>query len=418
LIERKCLLVDFGDGSLADSWHERTELHNFGTIVSYTSSVEEAEVMLNSGIVLTLVIFTNEYNDNVERVLKSYKTNVGSICEFQAVVCDDPHPKLLASLFEFTIENFYRTEFWPSNAAAMSRFAIGKITDSDSAIAKTVQLTTSIRSGDQEKIKQAKTDLGDLAEFDYRAAYANGKASEATGDYQDAIDNYASASGMNTLFKGSAVSQSETLLLTGETDKALEILKKLEKQNPYDTNRKAIMATAYIEKGDIAQAAKYVKSAGKNAPKNSKVLEARAQVLLSTGRVAEAFKLIDQMSEVGPFFAAKLNELGIKLSKAGKSKSALAVYQKAHKVVRPELRHKISMNAALACRRLKAFDMALKYLARAEKEYGSKFDKLVKLRKSLLVQKRKVDKVKVARRKAKLKEAKAKLSASTPRKAS
>ena len=67
---------------------------------------------------------------------------------------------------------------------------------------------------------------------------------------------------------------------------------------------------------------------------------------------------------------------------------------------------------------MKAFDMALKYLARAEKEYGSKFDKLVKLRKSFLVQKRKVDKVKVARRKAKLKEAKAKLSATTPRKAS
>jgi hypothetical protein len=113
------------------------------------------------------------------------------------------------------------------------------------------------------------------------------------------------------------------------------------------------------------------------------VLEARAQVLLCTGKIGEAFKLMDDMSEVGPFFAAKMNELGIQLSQAGKGKSALALYQKAHKIVRPELRYKISLNAALACRRLKAWDLALKYLTRCQKEYGASFSKIDKIRESI-----------------------------------
>jgi nucleotidyltransferase/DNA polymerase involved in DNA repair len=96
---------------------------------------------------------------------------------------------------------------------------------------------------------------------------------------------------------------------------------------------------------------------------------------------------MDQMSGVGPFFAAKLNDLGIKLSQAGKGKSALALYQKAHRVVREDLRYKITLNAALACRRLQDFDMALKYVARCAKEYGSMFPKLVKIKETLMKEK-------------------------------
>lgn len=78
-----------------------------------------------------------------------------------------------------------------------------------------------------------------------------------------------------------------------------------------------------------------------------------------------------------------------KLSQAGKGKSALALYTKAHKVVRPELRYKISMNAALACYRLADFDAALAWLDRCEKEYGSAYEKLVKIRKAVLAAKKK-----------------------------
>ena len=89
------------------------------------------------------------------------------------------------------------------------------------------------------------------------------------------------------------------------------------------------------------------------------------------------------MENVGPFFASKLNEIGVKLSQAGKGPSALALYQKAHKVVKPELRYKISLNAALACRRSEDFDKALTFVKRCREEYGQNFEKLEKIEKNL-----------------------------------
>ncbi len=226
-----------------------------------------------------------------------------------------------------------------------------------------------------------------MAEYDYRIAYAKGKAAEATGDYNSAAAAYDQSRQMNKMFRPSSASLGESLLITGKVDDALEVFKTLEKTNPYDVERKANIAAAYIEKGDFASAQRYVEAAAKMAPGNSRVLEAQAQVLLCTGKVADAFKLMDNMSDVGPFFAAKLNELGIQLSQTGKGKSALALYQKAHKIVRPELRYKISMNAALACRRLREWDMALKYVARCEREYGSALPKLDKIKEAVIAAK-------------------------------
>jgi hypothetical protein len=72
--------------------------------------------------------------------------------------------------------------------------------------------------------------------------------------------------------------------------------------------------------------------------------------------------------------------MGIKLSQANKGKSALALYQKAHTIVKKELRYKVSLNAALACYRLEDFATALKYLDRCEREYGGILDKAAKIR--------------------------------------
>jgi tetratricopeptide (TPR) repeat protein len=90
------------------------------------------------------------------------------------------------------------------------------------------------------------------------------------------------------------------------------------------------------------------------------------------------------MKDVGPYFAAKLNDLGIKLSQAGKGKSALSLYNKAHKVVRPELKYKISLNSALACRKLGEYEAGLKYVARCAKEFGSMYPKLQKIKETML----------------------------------
>lgn len=378
-----CLIVDLTGSELAQVWQEQTAGQEFVTSLSFVTSREEAEVMLNGGSVLVQILFATENSGDVQSLLKSFQANIGCIAEFQGIVCDEPSPVFMAGVFEFGIEQFIASATWVKDIAAIARNAVTLINDVESAEAKTVTLSRSIRSADQAAIKKAASAIGDMAEYDYRLAYAKGKAAEATGDYNGAAAAFGSARGMNKMFRPSAASLGETLLVTGKIDEALDVFKSLEKTNPYDVERKANLAAAYVEKGDFAMAQRYVDAAVKLAPRNSKVLEAQAQVLLCTGKVGDAFKLMDDMSEVGPFFAAKLNELGIQLSQTGKGKSALALYQKAHKIVRPELKYKISLNAALACRRLKAWDMALKYLSRCAKEFGGTFPKLVKIRESI-----------------------------------
>jgi tetratricopeptide (TPR) repeat protein len=382
-MEWTCLLVDLTGSDLAQTWQEKTAGQEFAMSLSFVGTREEAEVMLNGGSVLVQIIFAKENSGDVQSLLKSFQANVGCIAEFQGIVCDEPSPVFMAGVFEFGIEQFIASATWTKDIGAITRNAVTLMTDGESAEAKTVALSRSIRSADQAAIKKAASAIGDLAEYDYRLAYAKGKAAEATGDYSGAAQAFGSARGMNKMFRPSAASLGETLLVTGKIDEALDVFKSLEKTNPYDVERKANLAAAYVEKGDFAMAQRYVDAAVKLAPHNSKVLEAKAQVLLCTGKVGDAFKLMDDMSEVGPFFAAKLNELGIQLSQAGKGKSALALYQKAHKIVRPELKYKISLNAALACRRLKAWDMALKYVSRCEKEFGGNFPKLAKIRESI-----------------------------------
>lgn len=382
-MEWTCQLIDLTGSDLAQTWQEKVQGQEFATALSFASSVDEAQAQLNTGTVLCQVIFAKEANEQVQTLLKAFQTNVGCLTEFQAIACEEPDPKFMAGVFEFGIEQFLSIANWPLEVSAMTRKAMDLVNDPTTPEAKTVNLNRSIRSADQSAIQKAADAIGDMAEYDYRLAFAKGKAAEAAGNYDAAADAFKNARGMNKMFRPSAASLGETLLVTGKIDEALEVFKSLEKTNPYDVERKANIAAAYVEKGDFEAANRYVAAAAKLAPGNSKVLEAQAQVLLCTGKVGDAFKLMDNMSEVGPFFAAKLNELGIKLSQTGKGKSALALYQKAHKIVRPELRYKITLNAALACRRLGAYDMALKYVERCQQEYGASFPKLDKIREAL-----------------------------------
>ncbi len=382
-----CLIVDLVDPRRTETWQADVEGKDFGCEVHYVTSAIEAHAALTSGSVLVMAVFAKESSGEVQSLLRAFQANIGCLADFQAIICDEPDPKFIAGVFEQGIEQFIGTPRWATELASIVRKAIALVEDPSTPESKTFNLMRAIRASDQTSIKSAAKDLEEMAAYDFRMAFAKGKAAEATGDYSGACDAFASASGMNKMFRPSTTSLGESLLVTGRVDEALEVFKSLEKTNPYDVDRKANIAVAYVEKGDFAMAQKYVEEAGNLAPNSSRVLEAKAQVLLCTGKINDAFKLLDDMSEVGPFFAAKLNELGIQLSQAGKGKSALALYQKAHKIVRPELRYKISLNAALACRRLKAWDMAIKYLTRCQKEFGAPYPKLDKLREAILAAK-------------------------------
>jgi tetratricopeptide (TPR) repeat protein len=378
-----CLIVNFSQQVLAEDWHAQFEKQQLGLGVIYSGTLEEAMGTIEKGDVCCLAIFAQKNSPELQTIFKSFQRNVGGLADFQALIADDPDPIFMATVFEFGIEQFFATATWISETAGFCRRVSEKLNDPSSLELKTLKLTRSICSADQSAIKEASVALSDVAQYDFRAAFATGKACEATGQYSEAAEVFHKARNLNKKFRPSSSSLGEALMVTGKIDEALEVFHTMEKSNPHDVDRKANLAAAYIEKGNLEKAQEYVHAANDLAPNSPRVLEAKAQILLKSGKISEAFALMDEMSEVGPFFAGKLNQLGIQLSQAGKGKSALALYRKAHRIVRAELRYKISMNAALACRRLEEWDMALKYCDRVEKEFGSSFEKLEKIRQAL-----------------------------------
>jgi tetratricopeptide (TPR) repeat protein len=389
VVSNKILLVDAGGlTGLAEKWSEKSPTLECAIEVQLID-LNSAQQLFASGNIVAMAVAANALDENLAGLLRTYRNNVGAISSFQAVICDDPSPEFSAALFEYGIESFIPFASFCEDVAAFTRQVAETLADEKSSEARSVKLTRLIRSGDQSKIESLKTELKSDAGFDHLAAYSFGKSLEAVGEYNEAIDAFQKSSKMNKLFHASSTSLGENLIITGRLDEAKDVFEKLEKTNPNNSDRKLQLATIYTEKGDFEKAKAYMKEAARLAPNNPKISETKAHLYLKAGKVQEAFQLMDNMSEVGPFFAAKLNEMGIKLSQAGKGKSALALYQKAHKVVRPELKYKISMNAALACYRLGELDQALKYLARCEKEFGKSYEKLEKIRKTIVAAKKK-----------------------------
>lgn len=382
-MEMTCLIIDLNAGDAEAKWNASPASKKALLEAKFAVNLQQAQALIKSELVSPMVILAADFSPEMKALLSEYQTAFGPMSDFQVIVNSDPSPQFMVSVFEFGVEQFVASETWVEDVSAVCRDVHTKMNDPESAEYRTMSLVIAIRNADAGQITEAQAGVAELASYDFRAAYANGKASEATGDYSAAIDNYKSATGMNKLFRPVSTRLGEACLITGRVDEAIEIFLKLERSNPRDIDRKASLASSFIEKGDFEMAQKYAAEAEKLDPNSSRVLEVKAQVMLCQGDFSSAFALLDKMSDVGPFFAAKLNDLGIKLSKSGKGKSALALYQKAHKVVRNELKYKITLNAVLACRRLGDFDMALKYVNRCAKEYGSLFPKLAKIKQAI-----------------------------------
>lgn len=377
-----CLLVDVDQENLADNWEDLTGEVSFPLPLKYVVP-EEVEPMISTGSVVMMVMHSVKGDSKqILDLLETFRSKVGPLPHFQGIVCSEPSPHFLTDVFEYGLEHFLDENNWPEEVAAQARDVLSILNDESSSEAKVIKLSRSIANGDQGGIAEAESALGDSHEYDYLAAYSKASALQAIGKFNEAADVYRKAGKMNKYFRPAKSKLGENLMVVGKTDEAIQIFEKLEKLNPRDAERKSNLAAAYIEKGDFEKADELLSLARKLNPHHPKIKEAEAQKLLATGKAGEAFKMMDHLEEVGPFLAAKLNEMGIKLSQTGKGKSALALYQKAHKVVRKELRYKVSMNAALACYRLKDFKLALKYLVRTEKEYGRKLEKVDKIRKA------------------------------------
>jgi len=281
---------------------------------------------------------------------------MGPLPEHQIIICDDPSPYFLAAVYEFGIENFFTHTQAQEETKLLIQHFLSLVNDPKSVEARIIAYQLALRLGLQDRIKIAFEALGDLDQYDYRVAFVKGQAAEKSGDLELSIQHYKNAAEINDMYRPSRTCLGEDYMVTGQIDNAIYVFEQLDRTNPNDIERKTQIAEAYVEKGDLKIAQKYCDQIYEIDPESAKLAEIKAHILLSQGKLGEAFQLMDKMENVGAFFAAKLNDFGIKLSQAGRLKNALALYQKAHKIVRPELRYKISMNASLACRKMQNYD--------------------------------------------------------------
>ncbi|MBP9708206.1 MAG: hypothetical protein KBD78_11215 [Oligoflexales bacterium] len=348
------------------------------------SSVSDVITDLQSGQVLILIVFAKSYSEQLRQILETYETYLGAFCEHILVVNSSPAPAFAADLYEHGIENLCSEDEWMKYALDLASLIKSYLTDDNSSFLNVIKLMGAIANKNNEEIEALKISLADSAQYDFRVALAAGKGSQILGDTKGALAAFENGTNLNKRFRPVISNFAQSLLKDGQTDRALGLIEKLEKTNPDNVQRKTQLIKTYIEVKQYEKAEEKISEMRATRPSLQLIDELQADLYLKKGDIEKAMGVMGEMSNVGNDFAAILNEHGVRLAQEGKGKEALELYQKAHQIVRVDLKYKISLNAALACIRFKAFPTALKFIDRCEQEYGKKFPKSESIRKKIM----------------------------------
>lgn len=345
--------------------------------IAYTP--EECSDLVKKFHFHSLICFPENFERSFENTIKFYQDFQNCLPDFQFIVCSNPSPMDIMKAYEFGLEQFIAEDQWQNILDGTLNDITQTLSISDSLESLVLNLYVELKNSDNKSKFPIPQKQLENAQNDFIMAFNCGRIYEGKGSYLEAIDMYRLSLELNHMFRPAANYLGELLLGVGRVDEAVSVLEKLDRTHKNYLIRTMTLANAYCEKGDIKKAKECIRVAEEKNALKSKVLESKVHVLLATNRIGEAVKILDQLNEVGPHLASKLNEIGVKLSKAGKCESALVLYKKAHRVVKDELKYKISLNAALACHRNNQNELALKFAKRCKEEFGSSFPKLEKI---------------------------------------
>ena len=331
-----------------------------------------------------LVIFADQYTDNLDIILSLFISYVGPLSDLVLIISDNPSINFITNVFEFGINNIQSSSFFHIAFKNLKETWQYISQDLDSLEHLILSSIPSIKSGKPALIKRVLEALEMYSDYDYIGVYCKALCLEALGEFKKAIQTYELSMSLNPFFMPNANALSECLLNCGQTTKAIKILQNLDVKNPYFVTRKANLAIAAIAINDLKSAREYFQQSLDLSNEHPKMIEAKIQFLLKNGKNTEAFKLLDNITEAGVLFCSLINNLSIQLSLKGKIRESLALYQKIYNIVRSELKYKISINAALACYRANIYDQALYFLDQAQRDYGSKLDKITKIKEEIL----------------------------------
>jgi len=381
-MSNECLIIDLSDSGLAQSWHDETSKTSFAMTIKVLSDLKSLKQELSNQNTSAIMVFVSDYSSTLQKTLRQI-FSAGFTTPFVAIVCDSPSDKLLMTVYEYGIDEFLGLPYLKTKAVDQFKKWQALLENKEIPLTKIQKIHRTLALSKRPNYAKMCSALEADVDSSAEAAFVKGKTHEADNSYKQAIDSYKLAKETNGMFRPSIMRLGELLLLVGKSDEALNVFSELESTNPLHAERKGLIAMCYVAKGETEQAQKYLETGKKIDPEDLKIAEASAGWLLHHEKIDEALEMMSTLDEIGPFFAAKLNEIGIKLSQEGHGDQAIQLYEKAHSVIHDSLKYKISMNLALAYRRSKELKKAYSYAERCEAEFGESFDKLEKVKTAL-----------------------------------
>lgn len=334
-----------------------------------------------SGQIIGLAIVADEYSPGIEDVVKSFSKYYGPYLHQIAIICDDPDPQYIADLWDLGIENIFPKQTWEVELRSLCAKIALEIQHSSELYGKIRSLNLRIGKGESLGDFRLDDEAKITAQFDYRTSYTLGRLFEATGKHDKSAEFYAKTRDLNISFRPAQYNLIGAYKKTGNFSGMEKISESLYQTNPENATNTYKLGQAYLLNNKVDQAKGLLPKLEGKDKKLANMLN--VEILIKSPDSEKVIEYLDSIDEISDECASLLNEQGIKLAQQGKAKDALALYERAHRLVREQTKYKVSYNAALACYRMKAFKHALQYINRCEEEFGKPFPKLKNLRDKL-----------------------------------
>lgn len=317
---------------------------------------------------ITIHITNDELNPETDKCLRYCAERLCTLTDFQFIVCNDPDMRLQCLAHELGFQNFWARQGLVPRVKGWIAEQIDILNDPNHPTALSLRLGVSIAQRKFKNVTEILDTVVEESKWDFRMANILGHYHSARKEHDKAEQAFASAQDQNPTFLPTLTSLGVSQLNAGKSDQALKIFQKLETVNDTNPERKTAMAQACADLGMWKEAQKYAEEANKIEPGNSKSKEVYARCLFQAGRPDDAIAMLGKCETTNEYFISKLNDEGIKLSRANLVDKAINLYAAAHKIAPLYLKYKLSFNIALALRRKGDPKAALDFAKRAQQE--------------------------------------------------
>ena len=357
-------------------------------VVSFGSCEDGIRAAASPSIDAAVVDTTGWGRYELENFLRELVAHLGSFVTSRVVLVTDEllNVEWMQTVYESAIESTVLRAAWEKNVRVLIDTLIAPLRP-----AYSLDLQSGLaycRAGLHAPIQAWIKGFAREDSVNFEEQFVLGVALETLGKYEGAAKAFQYCVELNRHFVPALSHLGNCLALQGQTEAAIELLESLEQKFPGNTDRRAALTASYMDRKDYDRAVAMAHTLSGVQGNDPRAIEAQVLVAIHGKDLPKVSDLLDRMEKgvgagaggAGQALASRLNDLAIDLAKAGDTKAALALYDRTHRIVRPDLKYKISLNIALTYLKTAQPEKSTTILDRCEKEYGGTFDKLEKMR--------------------------------------